>query len=257
MKQDPKSQTQATVWADLQTWYTGVPGRLLREQEAKCLDDLLADLFGYHALQVGYLAGGVTPASLPRLRNYTIVDLGPSAVAGALGVCGEPTKLPIRSDSVDVVILDHTLDFSPDPHQVLREAERVLIPEGRLLMSNFNPWSLWGVWRLALRGRRQAPWSGNFISPKRLQDWLRLLGFDLEVSRALMFRPPLQSEGLMQRLGFLETAGQRWPLLMGVYLQRAVKRVATLTPIQPAWKRRARILATGAIEPTARHRAGG
>ena len=69
-----------------------------------------------------------------------------------------------------------------------------------------------------------------------------------------MFSPPLKGLGLMRRLGFMEAAGARWwPLLGGVYVIKAVKRVSTLTPIEPRWKKaRSKILGAGAIEPTTR-----
>ena len=97
------------------------------------------------------------------------------------------------------------------------------------------------------------PWCGRFLSQKRVQDWLSLLGFDLEISRGLMFRPPFRNQGLMHRAELMESLGGRWwPVLCGVYVLQAVKRVSTLTPIKPRWASPSRVVGGGAIEPTAR-----
>jgi hypothetical protein len=121
-----------------------------------------------------------------------------------------------------------------------------------LILTCFNPWSLWGAWQLVLRRGGRAPWTGHFVSYPRLQDWLRLMGFDVERSEVMMFRPPVRHESLLRRMAFLETYGKRfWPMLAGVYAVQAIKRVSTLTPIAPRW-RRLRRLDQGAIEPTAR-----
>jgi hypothetical protein len=135
---------------------------------------------------------------------------------------------------------------------VLRESERVLIPEGRVVVLGFNSMSLWGVRNLVQRGRGPVPWSGNFLSSFRIGDWLSLLGFDIEMQETMMFRPPWRLTRL-QQMSFMESMGRRfWPLLGGVFAIRAVKRVSTLTPLRPTWKRRSPVLAGGAVEPTTR-----
>jgi ubiquinone/menaquinone biosynthesis C-methylase UbiE len=40
--------------------------------------------------------------------------------------------LPLAANSIDLVVMPHTLEFAPDPHQMLREVERVLVPEGQV-----------------------------------------------------------------------------------------------------------------------------
>ncbi len=161
--------------------------------------------------------------------------------------------LPFASDSIDVVLLSHTLDFSPDPHPLLREVERVLIPEGKLIILGFNPFSLWGAWRLFRLRRRNIPWCGRFLSLSRLDDWLSLLGFEVQQVKRMMFIPPLQQSGLIRQLAIVERLGRRyWPMLSGSYVVQAVKRVSTLTPIEPAWKLGSRVLGGSVIEPTTR-----
>ncbi len=134
---------------------------------------------------------------------------------------------------------------------VLREVHRVLTPEGHIVILGFNPLSLWGLWRLAAR-RRGIPWCGQFISLLRLKDWLALLDFELTHGSMLYYRPPLQHEGLRDRLYFLEKIGDRWwPLAAAVYLLVAKKRVLGVTPLVPAWRDK-RALRARATQPAAK-----
>jgi hypothetical protein len=130
--------------------------------------------------------------------------------------------------------------------------ERVLIPEGKVLLSGFNPWSQWGLWRLLRFRSASAPWCGHFFSSKRIQDWFSLLGFDLEKVAYLHYRPPATNLTLMQKLSFMERLGKKaYPLLGSVYIIHAVKREMTMTPIIPKWKMKKPVLPRAA-EPTMR-----
>lgn len=149
------------------------------------------------------------------------------------------------------MILAHTLDFADDPRQVLREVSRVLSPEGHVVILGFNPLSLWGVRRLLAARPRPVPWSANFLRLARIRDWLALLDFELTHGSMLYYRPPLQGESMMDRLYFLEKAGDRWwPMMAAVYLVVAKKRVLGMTPLPVSWK--ARRAAGPAAEPAVR-----
>lgn len=236
----------------LQTWFGTTPGRELLALEQASLEQLLAECFGYYLLQIGRPGLQLDPLRMSRIKSQIVlVPKGEDAFGGQC-VVGDPQYLPVASDSIDTVLLPHTLDFSRNPHQLLREVERVLIPEGHVIIVGFNPWSLWGLWRLLRLHSGQVPWNGRFISPWRLHDWLSLLGFQIKAERGVMFRPPLGHARMMQRLGFLERLGGRfWSPLSGAYLILAVKRVSRLTPIKPAWKLRPRGIRGGMVEPTA------
>lgn len=234
-------------------WFSSPPGSLLLTRERDLLEQLLEGLFGYYLVQVGCLGVGAAPLHASRIRTQVVVGAGAGGTQPARFLRGSAERLPIASDSVDVLLLPHTLDFTSDPHQVLREAERVLIPEGRLIVVGFNPLSLWGLWRLFRHRSGRVPWCGQFISPRRLNDWLRLMGLEQELGLGLMFRPPLTSRRLMERARLLEPTGQRsWPLLGGAYVIQAVKRVSRLTPVAPLWKIHPGVLGTRWAEPTTR-----
>jgi SAM-dependent methyltransferase len=243
----------------LRDWYAQPLGRSLLADECRVLDSILPDLFGYYLVQLGtamdaYLGG----ASL--IRRHVLIDrcrVGALAdderAAGRAGALyAHAGVLPLRSDSVDVVLLPHTLDFGASPHEVLREVERVLVSEGHVVIAGFNPWSLWGLRRLFTWHRqRQAPWHGAFRGTPRIKDWLALLGFDVVATRFCFFRPPLRHAGLMRRLQWMERLGGRWwPYLGGTYIIVAKKRVVTLTPIKPRWRPRRSLIRGGVVKPS-------
>lgn len=148
-------------------------------------------------------------------------------------------ELPFAAQSLDLVLLPHVLEFAFDPHQVLREVERVLRPEGRLMVSGFNPASLWGMRQLLMRPFRPAffPRDPRFIGLPRLRDWLTLLGFELDGGRYGCYRPPCNSQRWLDRTEMVEHAGDRWwPILGAIYFVSAVKRVRGMRLIGPAWR---------------------
>lgn len=231
----------------LDAWFRQAPGDRIAAYEREALSAMVSDLFGYQLLQCGDLAGDLGHLLHCPVKTKTLI--GHDAVQTDAGlIVAEAQYLPVASDSIDAVILLHTLDFAADPHQVLREVERVLIAEGRLIVVGFNPFSLWGLWRLATWRRREVPWCGRFLSYPRLLDWLALLGFGLERTDVMEFRPPTRSGNL----DWVERAGRRmWPMLAGVYVVRAVKRVSRVTPLRPRWPS-LRVARPRAIEPTVR-----
>ncbi len=226
----------------LRLWYGRPVGKWLLQQERERLSEVLPTLFGYHIVQMGSLLGDELLTS-SRIPHRVLIDPDRGCGVSPLGLYAYPDAIPIAADSVDVVVLHHTLEFERDPHQILREVDRILIPEGHVVILGFNPWSLWGLWRLA-RGRKgDTPWCGDFLSPSRVKDWMALLGFDVAEVKHHFFRPPLKNRLLMRRLRFMERLGQRfWPGLSGAYLLVAQKRVTTVTPIKPRWQPRRRLL---------------
>lgn len=219
--------------AALNLWFDTELGRMVLAQESEVLQQLVKNLFGYYLVELGMLCKHPDYMQSSPIRSF--VRAGPCQDENSELVV-LPEQLPLATDSIDSVVLPHTLDFVLDPRQVLREVERILIPEGKVIITGFNPYSLWGLWRMMPGSGRRLPWKGHFIPYARLQDWLSLLGFDVEQTRTLLFRPPWKKVFLKQRFPRLDKVGQRfWPWFAGVYVIVAVKRVSTLTPIRPRW----------------------
>ncbi len=238
----------------LKEWFKGVNGSSLLSAEKNLLEEELPDLFGYHIVQMGALEDESLLES-SRISHRILFDLLPqdSLVPGHLAC--HSSHLPIDANSVDVVLLPHVLEFEEDPHEILREVERILIGEGHLLIMGFNPLSLWGIWHVLLAWRDNPPWNGYFYRSARVRDWLGLLGFDVIKTRYMFFRPPMHSSWIMSRLGFLEKIGNYlWPWLGGTYLIIGKKRLMPLTPTKTEWRIRRRLITSGVTEPTTRAR---
>ncbi len=245
----------ARTWRRLRAWFHLPAGRLLLEQESAQLESVLPDLFGYYLLQVGR-PGRIDMLAASRIRHSIIMSLeSPLRTRGQnhADLCGLADALPFAAESLDVIVLPHVLEFVPDPHQVLREVDRALIPEGHLVITGFNPWSLWTLWRWVGWRRKNPPWSGCFHSSTKVQDWLQLLGFDTLLIRSFVYYPPVQHGALIRRLRLFEHLGKRFqPFGGAVYILLAKKRMATLTPIPPRWRIRDKLLPGRVPEPTVR-----
>ncbi|MGH8701649.1 MAG: class I SAM-dependent methyltransferase, partial [Burkholderiales bacterium] len=146
--------------------------------------------------------------------------------------------LPIASNSADLVVLPHVLEFSENPHQILREVARVLLPEARVAIACFNPWSLWGF-RRAFGSKRRYPWNGRFLNLPRLKDWCALLNLEISAGQMGCYVPPCTTEKWLGRCAFMEAAGDRWwPIAGSVFFLQAVKRVRGMRLITPRWSER-------------------
>jgi len=244
------------VWQQFQLWYASALGKRLAEREKHILDETLPDLFGYYLLQCGCPEiqaekGAGDWLSSSRVSTRFCLDYVKNQ---GVNFQANLAHLPMKSDSLDIIILPHVLDFSAEPHQVLREAERVLIAEGHVVILGFNPWSLWNISRFFLIWSKQAPWSARFFSAARVMDWLALLGFEVVQRQGYFYRPAIQSSKMSEKLEFLEKIGRRiWPNFGAGYVLVARKRVETLTPIRPKWRTQRKV-AAGGLETTNRNK---
>ncbi len=246
IKQSAETKCKALV-----QWYQQPLGKRLLDIEQTLLDQVLPDLFGYHLLQLG----SPTETDLLRaskIHHRSIIDV--SSNAPRISCCSAAEALPIDSDSVDLVVMPHTMEYAEDAHQVLREVDRVLIPEGHAIIMGFNPWSIWGAWRAVAKYRQQFPWNGQFRSIARIKDWCKLLGFDVLDCHHYFYRPPLQRSAIMNRLQFLEGLGDSWqPPFAAGYFLLTQKRESRLTPVCPSWSTPNQFIgAKGLARPAAR-----
>ena len=258
----------------LAQWLQSPPGRYLLEWEQAQLDRAVSDVFGFHALQLGLpdleaLRANRMPhrwVASDNLREPELLALPPvdDALSTLLpmgagsGLHCDFDALPFPNQSLDLVVLPHALELARDPHDTLREVERVLRPEGRVVIVGFNPASLWGLrqsaghlrQRLGLGGSLYLPSAGEMIGYGRVRDWLRLLGFEVERGRFGCWRPPLRSDAGLARFGWLESAGAcGWPVLGAVYLVEAVKRVRGMRLVGLARRRQVAKRAGGGGQP--------
>ena len=250
---------------DWPNWLVTPPGRYALAWEQALFDQWVGDLFGYHALQLGRpeldslrenrmpyrglvltaARGADAPPLLTKAASDTTCGT-PSCDAGAADMVARDIlvsrfdELPIATASTDLVVLPHVLEFAENPHDILREVERILVPEGQVILTGFNNLSLWGareeLGRLA--GSPFLPPGADLIAFTRLKDWLKLLSFDIDRGRFGCYRPPLRGEHWLQRFEFMEPAGDRWwPIFGALYAVRAVKRVRGMRLVGKVRKR--------------------
>ncbi|MCC7464004.1 MAG: methyltransferase domain-containing protein [Gammaproteobacteria bacterium] len=237
--------------ASLARWQAGSLGRALIGAEAEVLGEALGDVFGQELLQVGCWGSGRELLARSRIRRQTVVALCPDSAAGQADLIASPAQLPVAGGSVDAVLLPHSLELEPDPYAVVREADRVLVGEGQLLVLGFRPWSPWGL-RAAASSAGYPPGLRRMLSESRLRDWLVLLGYEIVSSRRFLHRLPLErAAGAIAMPGRLLRRGLFNPLPASAYLLKARKRLYTGTPIRPRLRRERLRVIGGLAEPTA------
>ncbi|MDI6747933.1 MAG: class I SAM-dependent methyltransferase [Rhodocyclaceae bacterium] len=229
-------------------WLRTPQGKYVLAWEQHKLDILVADIFGFNSVQIGFSQ-----------HDFLRANRMPFHVSccdrGSVTVQSDPRYLPFATNSIDLIVLPHVLEFNPNPHQILREVERVLVPEGSAVVTGFNPYSLWGLRRAMARHTGRPPWQGRYLSVPRLRDWFTLLGFETRSGAFGCYVPPVRQEKWLKRWGFMDAAGDRWwPIAGGVYVVQAIKRQHGMRLITPKWHERmaaARALAAVARKPLA------
>jgi SAM-dependent methyltransferase len=248
----------------LTDWLKTPLGAYLLDWERAQFDEAVNDIFGYHALQLGLpelealqanrmphkwlaLVSAPPEADQASSQGWIMNATAPSALSSRrAALFTDPDALPFPESSLDLLVLPHTLELSRDPHATLREVERVLVPEGRVVICGLNPTSLWGLHqrrghfyqRLGYNGQF-LPKTSEFIGYRRLRDWLRLLNFEVESGRFGCYRPALTSQKWLDRFKWMDAAGERWwPIFGAVYFLVAVKRVRGVRLLEPGWKAR-------------------
>ena len=237
-------------------WFKTPPGEYLLAWERERFDQAVADMFGYHALQLGLPAlDGLRSNRMPHkwlaLQGSEGWQNGEAAASASAATASprvalltDSAALPFPANSLDLVLLPHTLELSSDPHASLREVERVLVPEGRVVISGLNPASLWGLrqrrahfYRRLGYGELFLPEAGEFIGYWRLRDWLRLLSFEVESGQFGCYRPAVNSRATLERFSWMDQVGARsWPIFGALYFLVAVKRVRGMRLLEPSWK---------------------
>ena len=269
----------------LAQWLHTPAGADLLAWEQQQLDTAVADIFGFHALQLGMPAlqglrdnrmphrwlaldaldieqlqtnnGGESTASplLHSLNHPCTVEPWSRSYSVVPSLVCDFDALPLDSQSMDLMVLPHSLELAEDPHRALGEVDRVLRPEGHAVILGFNPTSLWGLRQRLGHLRRSVglgknkplfmPRAGEFIGYRRLRDWLRLLSFDVVSARFGCYRPPLNSPVWLERCAWMDRVGERWwPVFGSVYMLVVVKRVRgmRLVGLAPASRTRKQVV---------------
>jgi SAM-dependent methyltransferase len=229
-----------------QDWLETPPGRYLLDWENAQFKGAVADIFGFHALQLGLPEVQALDANRMQHRWFashqarSLTDVN----ARPIDVVTEFSALPFPAASLDLVVLPHALEIHTNPHAILREVARVLVPEGKVVISGLNPVSLWGLQRrregLSRKlgwGKSSMPTLEESIGYWRLRDWLHLLDFEIQVGHFGCYKPALSSDKWLQRMNWADQIGSRWaPIFGAAYFLVAVKRVHGVRLMGSPWK---------------------
>lgn len=242
-------------------WLDTGSGTVLLREESRQVAGAFENIFGDQFLQIGAWGDPALFRRYARTRRYAVLaeSRGPGVDFVSL-----PEDLAVATDSIDAVFLPHVLETTEDPHAVLREVDRVLRPDGQVVVTAFNPWSWWGV-RHYLSRQRFPAGGRRMVSESRLRDWLQLLDFQVQPAHFYHFSAPFyrssQVEGpepdavAPDGKWPLSVAGTRgWNPLASCYVLLARKEVFTLTRIRPAFRRRSRLVGS-LVNPTTRNAA--
>ncbi len=242
----------AAVYREMADWLHTPLGEALLASEKRMLEPLLARVFGYHILQLGCSNQSLLDDS-PVGHKILFV---PTLQAGSEAPVANNEVLPLMNESVDAVLVHHALDFTPDSYRLLREAARVVIPGGKLLIVGFNPLSTWGVRKL-FRWKNSLPWHARFISSLRVSDWLKLLDFKIDKVEHCGYMLPLNHTRVVNSATRFESIARRFsPPTGAVYLIVACKQVMPVTPVMPRWPRIPRPVIVRPVGETAGARRG-
>ncbi|HSX20701.1 MAG TPA: methyltransferase domain-containing protein [Gammaproteobacteria bacterium] len=244
---------KAEYGAAFRAWCEQPVGKRFISLECEKINSIIPTLYGYDAVLIGE-ANFAACMQQSKIKNqYQVNDDMNFVPADPRGLaCSRRDRLAIGTGLMDVVYLAHSLEFAANPHEVLREAYRILRADGHLLISMFNPYSLWGAWGQIAKHSSEVPWRANFMSGAKLKDWLALLGFDIMQINYFGFNLPLNKSNYSTKLSMFERYGQKLDLPFGAaYLVEAAKRVIPLTPAAPLWHAEPEISENDVIEPTA------
>jgi SAM-dependent methyltransferase len=232
----------------MQHWQQGPLGSALIAAEAQLLATTFDDVFGQELLQLGNWGVGRELLAQSRIRRQSIIG-DREAAGNVIDLVANLAHLPISGGSVDAVLLPHTLEYAPDPYAVLREADRVLVAEGQLIVLGFKPTSFWGLRSAAARGG-YPPGLRRQLSSNRIHDWLGLLSYEIVSSRPYLYHLPRSPGGPVDAVvPRMLHRGWFYPWPAAAYLIKARKRVYTMTPIRPRLRERRTVLG-GLVEPS-------
>ncbi len=224
----------------LELWFQSALGRSLLASQRRQLEKSINRLFGYHQAEIGvsHRVPVGNPSNLGH-KFYVLPELEPDLPENV--IVSRSDELAIDCGTLDLVILHHALDFSPNPHQTLREAARVLKPNGHLVIVGFNPFSLWGARRMFVRSK-QAPWNNRFISGRRIEDWLNLLDFKVKTPAYFYYGLPYNNSALLRRMMWLDKVLDSRVPLGAYYMIKAQKQVLSRLRSYPTWRQKAKVV---------------
>ena len=210
-------------------WFNSPLGRYIYALEYMYIKPIVVDTFGFYAIQMS----NFDIDFLDHSRIYNKFSLN----SNQADLITTNEALPFDESSVDLLIAPHILEQMSEPYKLLKEIHRVLLPEGRLIITGFNPASLWGL-RKFLSFDIDFPWNTKFLSLSKIKEWLSIVGLEMVEGKMGCYVPPIQHSSWLKKLEVMEKLGDRWwPMFGGFYFLVIQKKVPGMIPIQPLWQK--------------------
>jgi|MDTG01.1.fsa_nt_gb SAM-dependent methyltransferase len=168
-----KNMTTTKQQEDLLHWFKDQYGKYLITEESKILKEIFANIYSHRMLQLGDTSHQLLKFPSNHLHEFSF---GLSSKCIGNNAISEPHLLPLSSETIDTILLHHSIELSKDPHETLKEASRVLKSSGHMIIVVFNPMSLFGLFKFSAKFFSYNPiWQSHNIRYKRLIDWLKFL----------------------------------------------------------------------------------
>lgn len=212
-------------------WLQLSQGELARDELEDALKPITERIFGYYLVKIGSLSSQIKLKNCPIQHQFSCAP-HPNKHND---LCAVSSKLPFQNNSVDAFVLLGELDFAQDPHQIVREIDRAITSDGRVIIAGFNPFSIAGVIKYLPINRKNILHKGRFFTAARIRDWLQLLNFEIVkqenvVYSSLFMRKRLNSQSRVQRW-----CKRFLPWFSSMYIIEARKREIPLSPVKPVW----------------------
>ena len=227
-------------------WYKTLSGQATLEKIDDLCAEVMSEIFGYYAIEEGVLSGQhdllrhsriAAGFSLVSSEGLELLEKNEIATKNSLALVSTIEQLPLSTDNIDLVVATHALETSLNPHQVLREIDRILVPEGHCILIGFNPFSVANIGQTIRLGHQNKNSKYKMRSVNRVRDWFSLLGFEVLDVNYMGFRPAIKSKKIFEKLSFLESWGDyAGPILGNMYVVHAKKQVIAMRPDKKVWK---------------------
>lgn len=243
---------KSDVFESYSDWYQTQSGQATLLKLDDLCADVLSEIFGYYAIETGVLSGqhsllkhsriarSISLIDKSRINSYRLAETkskGSDQIETFSSLISSHEKLPLAADNIDLVVGTHVLESSDDPHQVLREIDRVLVPEGHCILIGFNPYAVSGLGKHVRTGFSRDKNFYKLRSAPRVRDWFSLLGFEVLDVQYMGFRPSVRSKRIFDSLSWLEKWGEyAGPLLGKLYVMHVKKQVIAMTPHKKVWR---------------------
>ena len=205
--------------------------------EKRQLSIMLKQQFGYYLVLLGH--DNLDIVKTCQIRQHILVDETTNITTPKNSddkVQASWYHLPFPPQSIDLIVLHHVLEFAASPHAILKEVQRILRPDGKIIISAYNPWRPFG-YRLWRQRRKSHPDKrhAHMVSPLELKYFLKQTSF--EVLKTTYYGVALsQHNGKKNNPLFDRLILSVMPFLSGAYMIEAINRTKLLTSLPNCWQ---------------------